>query len=228
MDWTRVRARVKALRALPVERHREVFGATGGHGFALEEPLTQEELDALEAWLSVELPSEYRAFLTVVGAGGAGPAYGVFPVRHAGEGTWQWVGDGGEMTRPDLVATAFPDPVDPDVLAALQAERPDEEEFEDVEDFYPVNEAWEARIEQLLWTNERTAGAICLCHYGCARRAWLVVSGPQRGNIWADERCDDEDLEPMLAGDGRALSFAAWYVEWLANAEAKLGELRPL
>jgi len=33
--------------------------------------------------LSIELPNEYRSFITKAGNGGAGPAYGVFPLGMA-------------------------------------------------------------------------------------------------------------------------------------------------
>jgi len=163
---------------------------------------------------------DYRRFLSEVGAGGAGPAYGVFPVRCTEAASWEWVGDGGDLTDAARMAAPFPEPVDPEALAALQADRPEEEDFADA--FDPVYEAWEQRLVELLWTAERTSGAICLCHYGCARRAWLVVSGPQRGLMWADDRCDEEDLEPMRTADGEPMTFADWYLQWLAEAETRL------
>lgn len=118
---------------------------------------------------------------------------------------------------------------DPEHLAALEAERPDEDAFaaaggddDDDDDggFDAAYEAWEERWAAVLWSADRTVGAICLCHIGCAERRWLVVSGPQRGRIWADARCDDVDLEPLMTGPAKnePATFASWYLDWLDAA----------
>ncbi|WP_433401245.1 SMI1/KNR4 family protein [Streptomyces sp. CA-146814] len=77
-QWSGVRQRVVALRAQPSSG--KVFGSLG-HRWVLEDPLTDDGLAELEAQVGVRLPDDYRSFLTRVGAGGAGPAYGLFPVR---------------------------------------------------------------------------------------------------------------------------------------------------
>lgn len=219
-DWAGVRERVLALAGAP--DGAKVFGANY-HGFELDEPLTAADLDAVETLLGVELPEDYRTFLLDVGAGGAGPAYGVFPLRRVGERAWRWIGDGGDLTDPGRLAEPFPDPVDPAALEALAAERPEEEDFEDVDDFDPVYEAWEERMVELLHDPRRTAGAICLCHEGCARRVWLVVAGPERGRMWLDPRCDDADLCPLTDVRGVPVDFRGWYLGWLAEAESVCG-----
>ncbi|GAA3373819.1 hypothetical protein GCM10020367_35260 [Streptomyces sannanensis] len=189
----------------------------------LADPLTEAELADLEAQAGVRLPEEYRDFLLRVGAGGTGPQYGVFPARRAEGGQWRWDGDGGHMTVLDRLAEPFPvRGPDPEVPAALEAERPEEEDFEDIEDFDAAWEAWDERTAGLLWTEDRTVGAICLCHVGCAERRWLVVSGPERGRIWADARCDDVDLEPLRGPDGEPLTFASWYLSWLDEASREV------
>ncbi|GGY16331.1 hypothetical protein GCM10010358_80090 [Streptomyces minutiscleroticus] len=195
-----------------------MFGSLG-HRWALENPLGEDELAELEAQLRVRLPAQYRAFLTQVGAGGAGPAHGLFPVRRVG-GRWRWEGDGADLA--DLAALDEPFPQKgpaPELLDALLAERPEEEDFEEIEDFDDAMEAWDTRWEAVLFAPERTAGAIVICHLGCAQREWLVVSGPHRGTIWSDPRADDADLEPLLDNEGKPVTFARWYTDWLIKAE---------
>lgn len=104
-DWTGVRDRVLALAGTP--GGAEYFGARY-HGFRLEEPLTAAELADVESLLRVELPEDYRTFLLQVGAGGAGPAYGLFPLRRGGGRAWRWIGDGADLTDPSLLAEPFP------------------------------------------------------------------------------------------------------------------------
>jgi hypothetical protein len=39
-------------------------------------------------------------------------------------------------------------------------------------------------------------GAFPICHLGRAMRVWLVVSGPERGHVWLDDRASDKGLSP--------------------------------
>ncbi|GIG03044.1 SMI1/KNR4 family protein [Catellatospora citrea] len=82
-DWSGVRERVEALSRHP---HRDAIFGADDHEMRLEPPLTADKLADLERSLSVTLPKEYRTFLTQVSASGAGPAYGVFPVRRDDSG----------------------------------------------------------------------------------------------------------------------------------------------
>lgn len=75
--------RVRALSAR--DPHRSVFGAEapGGHDYRLVPPVSEEALAAFELRERVRLPAAYRAFLTRVSNGGAGPAYGLLPLAQA-------------------------------------------------------------------------------------------------------------------------------------------------
>ncbi len=214
--WTGVRRRVEALGAL--SDSAEVFGARG-HRFLLEETLTAAQLSELEAQVGVELPEEYRGFLLHVGAGGAGPAYGLFPVRRV-QGRWRWEGDGAELADLSNLGRPFPQHgPDPDELASLLRRRPEEEGFAEIEDFDDAVEAWDERWEDVMWKPERTFGAIVVSHLGCAYRQWLIITGPERGRIWSDDRAEDRDLVPLLTPDGQPATFAHWYLDWLERTE---------
>jgi SMI1 / KNR4 family (SUKH-1) len=224
IDWADVRRRVTDLGRVPAAA--EVFGSLG-HRFELEPVLRPHELAELESQLNVALPADYREFLLNVGRGGAGPGYGVFPLRRT-EGRWHWVGDGAELT--DLTRLDEPFPVrgpDRAVLDALLAEEPEEEDYAEIEAFDAAYEAWDDRHTAVLWDEARTVGALCICHLGCALRQWLVASGPERGNVWSDDRADGEDLMPSAESGSRSsrddpdrLTFSRWYLAWLEAAEA--------
>lgn len=195
-----------------------MFGALG-HQWVLEDPLTPGELAELEAQTGVRLPEEYRDFLLYVGAGGAGPAYGLFPVRRV-EDRWRWEGDGAELADLSRLAEPFPEQgPDPKLLDELLAQCPEEEDFDDTGDFDDAMEAWDERWEAVMFAEERTVGALVISHLGCAQREWLVISGSHRGTVWSDCRVDDVDLVPLLDGDGRPVGFADWYIGWLEKAE---------
>lgn len=213
-QWAGVRRRIEATGA---RSGAAVFGAAQ-HGWVLEKPLSEGELGELEAQIGVRLPEEYRTFLLHVGAGGAGPAHGLFPVRRIQE-RWRWEGDGADMTDLSRLAEPFPDHgPDPELLDALLSERPEEEDFDVIEDFDDAIEAWDERWDAVMFAPERTVGAVTICHLGCAQRELLVISGRHRGTVWSDRRVDDVDLEPLLDDDGRPLTFARWYTGWLRDA----------
>ena len=215
-DWAGVRKRIVELGVLPASQ--KVFGALG-HRWALEDPLGEGHIAELEGQIGVRLPSEYRDFLAIVGAGGAGPSYGLFPVRRV-QGRWHWEGDGADLADLSRLAEPFPDQgPDSEVLDRLLAERPEEEDFEEIEDFDTAIEAWGERWEAVMFAPERTAGAIVICHHGCAQRDWLVLTGSHRGTVWSDPRVDDADLEPLVDATGKPVTFARWFTDWLDKAE---------
>ncbi|MDX3054589.1 SMI1/KNR4 family protein [Streptomyces sp. NE06-03E] len=210
-QWSGVRQRVVALGAHPASD--KVFGSLG-HRWVLEDPLTDDGLAELETQIGTRLPDDYRGFLTCVGAGGAGPAYGLFPVRCV-QGRWCWEGDGADLAQ---IAQPFHGP-DPEDLDALLAVRPDEEDFDEIQEFDDAVEAWDELWEAVMFAPERTAGAIVISRLGCAQREWLVITGTYRGTIWSDCRADDVDLVPFLDQAGKPVTFSGWYIDWLQKAE---------
>jgi hypothetical protein len=75
-----VREAVRALAAEDAGLRR--FGASH-HRYELAAPLTAAELAGLEARLGAALPDDLRGFGAEVGAGGAGPGYGIVPLDRA-------------------------------------------------------------------------------------------------------------------------------------------------
>ncbi len=188
--WVGVRDRVEQLSLRTSSA--KVFGADH-HLFHLAAPLSAAELSQVEQQLGVTFPQEYRTFLTEVGAGGAGPEYGLFALTRAADGHWAWSCDeSDDLTDLSTLGTSF-DPGDlRDDQQRLWAAKPADYESADYRD-------WVRRWDDLLWTPGRTAGAVCINHEGCGHHTWLVVSGPQRGTIWTDARGSDHDLEPLRA-----------------------------
>lgn len=54
--------------------------AARSHGYDLNPPVPEEEVARMEAKHGCRFPDDYRSFITELGNGGAGPAYGVFPL----------------------------------------------------------------------------------------------------------------------------------------------------
>jgi tetratricopeptide (TPR) repeat protein len=62
--------------------HDTVFDAfgSGSHHYHFEAPLSEERVLAIEAEHGVQIPADYRAFITRVAASGAGPYHGLLPL----------------------------------------------------------------------------------------------------------------------------------------------------
>ena len=222
MWWTGIRDRVEMVGTYPGSGG--MFGATFGHGWLLDPPLSADDVEELEGWLGMTLPDDYRSFLIEVAAGGAGPFYGIFPVHGDGGGGWEWDGDGGEMIRRDLLAESFPtDRLTADERLARTGPEPMRDTFATDAEYDDALDVWHDRDDDILLGDERTAGAICLADEGCAIRWWLVVSGPALGTIWRDPRTEGDDLYAIPGPDpDSGLTFQQWYMAWLDEAEQLL------
>ncbi|MER7792515.1 SMI1/KNR4 family protein [Streptomyces sp. NPDC097640] len=211
--WAGVRERVLALRKAP--RWWAVFGADypdHGHNFELLPVLTEEQLEAVEKRFGAGLPQEYRTFLLEVGAGGAGPEYGLFPIKPPGPDTPPASGHCALPFRPALMAELE----DHECAEPTRADHPDADD----DAFAAVYAAWDARHDELL--DALTEGTLCIGHQGCGYYSLLVVTGPLSGTMWDDARAVREGVVPVeLIRKTGHVSFAEWYLNWLDHAERR-------
>ncbi|NED15818.1 SMI1/KNR4 family protein [Streptomyces sp. SID9124] len=213
--WAGVRERV--LRVAQRSGADKVFGARG-HGFRLGPVMSEEQVRALEVELGVGLPAQYRSFLLQVGAGGAGPDYGLMTPTLDDDG-WQWRGVGlaypAQTTRAELAGRPFAAEALGSQLASLEVREPEREAFASDEEFRRTYAAWDARYEELYDAQE--AGAVFLSEQGCGYASLLVMTGPHRGTVWEDLRPMDRGIEPI------GHDFGYWYRSWLERTEQQLG-----
>ncbi|MFF9058083.1 SMI1/KNR4 family protein [Streptomyces sp. NPDC014882] len=213
--WAGVRERVLRLAGHP--QADKVFGARG-HGFRLGPVMDEERLRSLEADLGVGLPAQYRGFLLRVGAGGAGPHYGLMTPVPSDDG-WQWRGVGlayrGQPTTAGFAGRPFVAEALQGELDALDAQEPERDAFTDDDAFRSAHAAWDARYEELYDAQE--AGAVFLAEQGCGYTSLLVMTGPHRGTVWEDLRPADRGIEPT------GHDFTRWYRRWLERTERQLG-----
>jgi hypothetical protein len=184
-----------------VRRARELdlrpFGAESRGIPDFHPPLTESEVAAMEARTGITLPEEYRGFITRVGDGGAGPAFGLFRLSSA-------LRESKADRHPHLLATPFPHlekynpDTDPEVIA-----------FWDRADLGEVSED-----EQRFQSHRQAAGTLALCDEGCGYLHLLVVTGPTRGTMWIDSRGADAGFIPLNA------TFLDWYERWIDDVLA--------
>lgn len=202
----------KAVPALAgADRTLKLFGANG-HRYLFHAPCSESELARFEARYGIALPKDYRGFLLEVGNGGAGPYYGVFKLGEmdAGheEGPWK------EGVLVGRLRDPWPHRAEWN-LSSEELDVPDGLAGDEMDADY------EAR-DKRYWDEALVAGAFPICHQGCASRDWLVVSGPEAGQVWHDARVDDGGLRPYERTDGRRLTFLDWYLDWLDGALREL------
>jgi hypothetical protein len=145
-------------------------------GLNLGTPLTELEVLEFERANEVQIPEDYRAFITCIGCDGDGPPY-----------------YGLESIKSKAVReyTAHMDRVFPFSRPWLweDGEKSDEGTYEQVKD-----------------------GILYLGTDGCSMDWVLVVTGPQRGQIW--QHCDVA-INPGDSQNVFTWSFLDWYEDWL-------------
>lgn len=197
-----------------IDRSFETFGS-GEHRYRLEPPLSEAELGEFEGKHTISLPEPYRTFVSELSNGGPGPYYGLFPLGYfdaAGGPLERWKeGDGfaGNLSEPFPHSKTWN-------LSDARFNRPEYFETDEEE------EAWCRALDNEMWRPELVNGAFPICHQGCAIRNLLVVSGPERGNVWVDDRPNDGGIYPDDCGSQPGTPFLNWYLNWLDNSIAAL------
>ncbi|PSB49475.1 hypothetical protein C7B80_01660 [Cyanosarcina cf. burmensis CCALA 770] len=181
-----------------------VFGVEG-HRFLLHQPLEVPDVERFEAKYQVKLPVGYRAFITQVANGGAGPAYGMFSLECAlrcrlTESPIDVVPD--DILKFPFQHTSADNPArDDEVIAMFEQADPGEITLDELDQYQ-------------LYLLYLTAGTLALCHEGCGYLHRLVVSGPTRGQMWLDGEVSEQGYYPL------GVSFLEWYEKWLDDVIA--------
>lgn len=200
MDVERIKSKLAFIQAAEA-------GRLGGEPPRLAPPLTEADVADVERQFSARLPEAYRAFLLEIGAGGAGPGFGLYPLVRSGA-LWEWDGDFGGQAQ-DL-ARPFTHTRAKDLTThEIWTRRPPEDDG-------PAMERWEEELEALLDAPDWTDGALVLGEATEASEHLLVVNGPERGHVWIDERRACYGIRPA-SGPGGAprVTFDVWYEAWL-------------
>ncbi|WP_394849752.1 SMI1/KNR4 family protein [Pendulispora brunnea] len=192
-----VRLGVSALAQLD---SKHTLFAASAHRYSFDTVISEAELDAIERRLGFALPDDYRAFITRIGNGGAGPGYGVMGFQG---------GDPEDRTSYEKLAApwAYTESYNPTDLLYADEDSAGEDELS----------------SERYWDAFKSDGSLCLCTHGCGSYTLLVVAGPCRGQVWYDGVADDHGYYPATDASGQRHTFRSWYLEWLAESKAKLG-----
>ncbi|WP_299123235.1 SMI1/KNR4 family protein [uncultured Tenacibaculum sp.] len=170
-----------------LDKNYKVFGSEN-HKYKLNKRKTEQELIAYEKEYSITLPKEYRSFLKNIGNGGAGPYYGLEPLENGRFSDLEY------KRKDDLIDLAQPFlHTTPWNFIEITAEN-EEEYFENK------------------WIN----GLLRISNFGCGVSINLVVNGAEHGNLWVDDRCNDQGIFPETYSDNNErIQFLDWYEAWL-------------
>jgi hypothetical protein len=212
-DFRRIRADLAVLRAAPNREGR--FGASV-HRFEVRPPVAGDQVRAFETRYGLSLPSEYRGFLLHVGNGGASPDFGMPGLGEALNGTVS------EPWRESEVG----DPAVPFPHAGPWNDRrgwPTSDRTRQGEPGYEAAFLEQLRPFEMAYHSPRQVdGTVPLCDLGCGHRTWLVVNGPEAGNIWDDDRAAGAGLRPKQTRRLLRVGFLDWYHAWLSAAKRHL------
>ncbi|MFI5148246.1 MAG: SMI1/KNR4 family protein [Bacteroidia bacterium] len=188
----RIKSKLSDLKKLDGEY--ALFGAHK-HKYVLNPPCTEKQVSDFELKNKIKLPEGYRDFLLVIGNGGSGPYYGLEPLENG--------------LFADL------DYKSPDRLNDLSKEFPFTDKWN--MNFRGLGEAeYSKKKKEEYYKAEFSNGLLRICNYGCGVSINLVVNGSEYGNIWTDDRCNDQGIYPdTLFGNVQRLDFLTWYELWL-------------
>lgn len=194
------------LRDLEILRNADLtFEVPGSrsHEYRLNPVLTEPEVGQFESLHGICLPSDYRQILLLIGNGGAGPHNGIERLGEFNGVSWDMinglVGD---------VASSFP----------YSAKWNDSYINHDL----TVEEQYEK--QDRYWSPHHVNGAIPVCELGGNLRQILVISGPEEGNIWFDDRADWQGIYPLKTSNSERVSFFEWYRSWLDDSLSQINK----
>jgi len=162
-------------------------------------PISESGVQSFEAMHDIKLPETYRKCLIEVSNG----ADNIFRLGEVDSGfdlaTWSEE-DGliGRLSEP------FPHTKEWNDLSGM----PDHE----YEDSNPVKYDQERELFEARYWGPIN-GAIPIAHLGCAIRHWIVVSGPERGSIWEDDRANLQGFYPLETDEGTRMDYIQWF-DW--------------
>ena len=192
-----IRIKEKLTKLKNSDQDFEIFGSDT-HEYNLNPTKTEFEIEKFETENQITLPEDYREFLLHIGNGGAGPYYGLEPLEAGREVDLDYK-DG-----KDLIDLSKPFPFTEHWNV----------EFEEINDDN-YEEIDQQKIENY-YDNKFVSGLLRISNFGCGVRMNIVVNGNEKGNIWVDDRVNENGLFPdPYFEQTEKITFLDWYELWL-------------
>ena len=202
MDRAFPRIKAKLAELKQRDNGLRVFGATT-HQYGLNRVIAENTLDSFERTHDIRLPEGYRDFLLTIGNGGAGPYYGLVPLEYS------LSSDIDSLSRIPEISPSKP-------FRFTEAWNMEFDDSMDEEEYYEQK-------DEIYFDNKWADGLLRIANFGCGVSFNLVVSGPEYGHIWIDDRCNEQGIYPdPYFGNRDHIDFLNWYELWLDQSLQKL------
>lgn len=201
----RIQSKIEQLRQL--DKNLTLFGSNR-HKYNLNPKLSEDTLLNFEKTHNITLPEDYKEFLTKIGNGGVGPAYGLETFENG-------LFDDLDYKRPNSLlnpSKPFPHtkPWNEEFVSTVNEEEENEEEYE---------------RQYSEFSKNLMDGVLAISNFGCGISLNLVVNGEEYGNIWTDDRGNDGGIYPSNElGNKDRITFLNWYELWLDNSLNEVNE----
>lgn len=198
----RIKSKFDQLKQL--DRNFEVFGSKK-HKYVFNRIKSEKELTEFEKNNGIKLPKEYKEFLMRIGNGGAGPYYGLEPIENG------LFADLDYKDKKDLndLSQPFPHTSHWNLDFGEVTDENEDEYFKQKDEEYYQNK----------WAN----GLLRVSNFGCGVSMNLVVNGEEYGNLWVDDRCNEQGIYPNpYIENGDRITFLDWYENWIDTELKKL------
>jgi hypothetical protein len=167
-------------------------------------PADPAVLARVEALAGVELPADYREFVTTIGDGGLGPYYGIMSLTDAM----------GQVERTSGLASLGKDsPLTEDISIGDLMNRPADwaEHTTRIETDPDYAAGW-SQLRAKFMAEPWCHGRLPIAQFGCGDWFFLVLRGPRRGTMWVDSLDSSSGLFCL------EVDFRTWYSRWLDDA----------
>ena len=179
--------------------------ACWGHAHLFNPVLPPEELAAWEELVGVTLPEDYRAYLTQLGNGGAGPAYGLFPLSLPRDEIARLLpkpciySDGQEETYQDVICRFVHWYSVNDDWKLYREYFPDIPAWKDEQWRDAHWQEWSDELERVLDETVVSPllhhGQYMITNEGCSGDIRIILNGSHRGYV----HCATTDCDPEFA-----------------------------
>jgi len=198
--------RKKLHQLIETDTEFKIFGSNepwNGHRYQLNPTLSEEGLSNFEAYMKITLPDEYRAYLSTISDGGAGPFYGLYSLNEAID-IFDLPEDSTQQEYVNCFAK-FPITNEEAVLYIknLFSLNNGRKIYFDRDD-YPEHVPFLGS-----YTIDRGRGVMYLSQYGCGGYYVLVVRGDCYGQVWYRQ---EGYLAPLCDSNGTIFSFFDLYL----------------
>ncbi|MEG1026476.1 MAG: SMI1/KNR4 family protein [Flavobacterium sp.] len=200
----RIKSKIEQLRQL--DKNLTLFGSNT-HKYCLNPTLSEDTILNFETTHNITLPNDYKEFLTKIGNGGIGPAYGLEKFENA-------LFDDLDYKRPNSLLN---------LRVPFPHTKPWNEEFIPTVNMADDEEEFERQYSD--FSRDLMNGVLSICNFGCGISIKLVINGLEYGNIWTDDRANEGGIYPSYElGNKEKITFLNWYELWLDNSLNKIKE----